>query len=166
MCKFFKENGRFSLFLWVRSRESASSAGADYAVAVFPVPSSCCALRRAKRVRLTAPPQLRQRLGTVKKSEVAFGEGVTGTGLQVRLEGDSLIFRLESEVSLDFPRFEFCGVWHFSRVVFLQPLPQIRRMTNISLSRMFDAAENVGVEHGRGLKVFEIPPEKRGDAII
>ena len=32
-------------------------------------------------------------------------------------------------------------------------------MTNISLSRMFDAAENVGVEHGRGLKVFEIPPK-------
>ena len=34
----------------------ASSADADYAVAVFPVPSSCFAHRRAERVRLAAPP--------------------------------------------------------------------------------------------------------------
>ena len=52
---------------------------------------------------------------------MAFGEGVPGTGLEVRLEGDSLIFRLEGEVGLDFPRFEFCGVCNVVCVVFLQP---------------------------------------------
>ena len=89
-----------------------------------------------------------------KKSEVAFGEGVTGTGLQVRLEGDSLIFRLESEVSLDLPRFELDSVGDFASVMFLHPLPQIRHMADVSLCRMFDAAENVGLEHGSGLNVF------------
>ena len=51
-------------------------ASFHYAVAVFPVPSSCFALRRAERVRLAAPAAERGRLAKAKKNPAGRVVGI------------------------------------------------------------------------------------------
>ncbi len=94
-----------------------------------------------------------------------LGEGETAAGFEIVFKRNGFFFRIKSNVCFDFPGTEFCRMRDIAFVVFFQAFPQVRSMTDITLIRMIDAADNVSVKHSfshilnrTALRRQELPP--------
>ena len=79
--------------------------------------------------------------------EMTFCEDVAGTAFQILFEMLRLFNRLERHVNLDLPRHELPSVRAFSSVMVHEPLAEVCSMTNVTLVRMTQTLNYVGVEH-------------------
>src|SRR5262249_19027960 len=81
--------------------------------------------------------------------EALFREGAAGGCLQVLLESEGLLFVAEGNVGLEPPRSVLRRVWHFARVVLLEPSTQVVRDADV---------EVLGIETFEDVDVFHGPP--------
>ena len=91
-----------------------------------------------------------------------LGESPAGAAFEVSLEVPRQVFRFESEIALELPRREFRGVGAFAAVVLGQTDFQIGGMSRVMPFGVFDAAEDVGVEHGICCYMDGLPSRSSG----
>ena len=89
-----------------------------YAAAVFPSPSSCFALRRAKRVR--ASIHLLRNWLAEAKSKMPFDECSAAMGFQIGFKSVGFFSVFECYCVFDFPRFVFGCVRNITFIVFFK----------------------------------------------
>ena len=92
-------------------------------------------------------PAFAQKLRRAGRPEMPFCECVTGPAFQVFLEMLCLLNRIERDVQFELSRHEFRRVGAPSRVMVCHSLAKVSRMTKVTLVRMVQALDDVGVEH-------------------
>src|SRR5262245_17526169 len=80
--------------------------------------------------------------------EMSFSKNVAGTTFQVLLKMLSLLDRLKRDVKPDLPWHKLGRMRALLGVVVRQSLSQISGMSEIAFTRMVQALEHVGIEHG------------------
>jgi len=89
----------------------------------------------------------------ILQTQMAPGEGVAGTALQVSFKLPGQIHGFKGGIEFHLPRSELGGVFAVAGMVFRPPPFQVCRVTAISLLRLRNALQDVGVKHGLGLAI-------------
>ena len=126
-----------------------------YAAAVFPSPSSCFALRRAKRVR--ASIHLLRNWLAEAKSKMPFDECSAAMGFQIGFKSVGFFSVFECYCVFDAPRFVFGCVRNITFIVFFKAGFQVFGTADIEMRSGCFIYENINVmKVGHKRKSFRI----------
>lgn len=91
--------------------------------------------------------ELRSRIHLFDDPEMTFCKDVTGTAFQVFFEMLSLLNCLERDIELDLPRHKLGSMRTFFAIMIGKSLTKVCRMTNVPLTRIAQALDDVRVKH-------------------